>query len=274
MSGGAVGRPTTAAFLLDRNTSPQPGGNLDALAIVMGDKDMLWETQYRMIFWTFDRQDAEGLTMQIVEYFGNLGADFMPVFLPNRTQIPLDRFALSELISKKRGKGSLLNTWLTSANGLVVDLHLGVPLADFPEVIQIGLEQEHLKKLSFDELLEMFMFGVKIFKPYYAWGCMNGEVNYSREYGERRASVNLAKIPAFIEWFNYFDQPMVERLGCINKLLVAPVYRVQQVENSGGAILVLQEEAFDFQNPVHLYRREAVEKYLEFERLHKVYPKY
>jgi hypothetical protein len=235
---------------------------------------MLWETKYRMIFWAFGKREAVDLTVKTAQYLGKFGTDYKPIYLPDETKISLDTPSLTELFTKMRGKGTFFSTWLTSQNGLVFLLHLGVPLAGFPEVIQIGLEPNHIQEISVEQLIEVFKFGAHIFEPYYAWGCMSGEVNYSKLYGEKNATVDLTKVPAFIEWFNYFDQPMVERLGGVNKLLAVPAYRVQQVENSGGAILVLQEEAFDFQNPVHLHRREAVEKYLEFERLHKLYSKY
>ena len=88
-----------------------------------------------------------------------------------------------------------------------------------------------------------------------------------------RFSVDLAKVPDTIHWFNYFDAEMAERLGGNTKLLSAPAYHVAELESPPGIVLVLQREPFDFHNPAHRQRHEEVAKYLELQRLHDLYPK-
>ncbi|MBE7528764.1 MAG: immunity 52 family protein [Ardenticatenaceae bacterium] len=176
-------------------------------------------------------------------------------------------------------KHDINSIWLRSENGFVLDFNLNMPSHQtifLPQVMQFGFELVHFRDANFSkpisQLHELFVFGLQLFQPFYAWGTMSGEVNYSEEY-RKRPSLRETDLPPVVEWFNYYDSSIVERLGGLEKLLSVPVFLAEPVEDLGGVILILQQEPFDYTNPDHLENRRRVEEYLELPRLHQQFQK-
>jgi hypothetical protein len=113
-----------------------------------------------------------------------------------------------------------------------------------------------------------------LFEPYYGRLEKAGELNDpGSSYREIFNSIDLSKVPATIEWFNYFGPEWVGRFGGVEKLLSAPVVLAEPVEGLGGVVLILQEEPFDYRNPRHLHKRTLAEAHLDLPRLHQLFRK-
>lgn len=240
---------------------------------------MLLPREYDLVFWTYDQRDAVTLILRINDFLSRYGADHMPVYLAGE-RVTLDVAMLAEALADWTSDDDLLATGLTSANGLVLRITIGkrvYPNVRFPNTLSIGFNLDYLTGihplLTFGRLQGMFTFCIGLFRPYYAYGNKSDEINYSEKREQIWHAIDSDKVPVAIEWFNYFDPAMVERLGGAEKLLSAPVYLAKPVEELGGIMLILQQEPFDYKNPKHLQRRQVVESYLDLSRLHELYPR-
>jgi hypothetical protein len=239
---------------------------------------MLLPTDFDLIFYAYGRRDAVSLTLEVNKYLSILGADYMPRYLSGKN-IVLDADIVAEAFQDWR-RDLTLAVGLTSANGLVLKFTVSeenYENVQFPNNMRIGLNWEHITDtsngLSFDQLYKLFKFCIKLFEPYYAYGSKCGEVNHSNSYWQIFQTIDSDKVPVAIEWFNYFDSEMVDRLGGKEKLLSAPVYIIEPDKELNGLLLVLQKEPFDYLNSEHLKNREVVEDYLDLNRLHALFPR-
>lgn len=171
-----------------------------------------------------------------------------------------------------------------SKNGLYLGLSTGVTSefanswVKLPEVFKFELDLAHIhsstKVFDFSELQAFFKIGAILFEPFYGRLQKAGEVNYSEStYDKKFNSIDLFKVPPVIEWFNYFSPSWVERFGGEQFVLSAPVLHAEKVEETGGVILILQEEPFDFMNNAHMSKRKQVEQYLNLAELHQQFQK-
>ena len=62
---------------------------------------------------------------------------------------------------------------------------------------------------------------------------------------------------------------MTINLGGVDKLLSAPVFSAEYLEEMKGVFLVLQKDPFNYKNPEHLNNRKRVEEYLDLREIHK-----
>ncbi len=240
---------------------------------------MLLPTDYNLIFWAHGKRDAISLTESINRLFATYGSNYNTVYY-GQEKIKLDPMTLNSVFDDGKSEQGLLAIGLKAENGLVLRITIDSNKAAntlFPQTLRIGFNKDHLQGskpfLTFEQLVEIFRFCLRIFKPYYAYVAEDGEINYSLERQQRRRNIDIGKVPVAIEWFNYFDERWSDRLGGENKLLLAPVFLTESVKELNGITLILQKEPFDYKNPDHLQKRQAVEDYLDFKQLHQAFRK-
>lgn len=236
---------------------------------------MLLPTDYDQVFWTFSKHNHAPLIMRINEFFSQYGRDYMPLYLEGKA-ITLTAEGIKEALIRSWGREDGIATGLKSANGIVLRMTIQnkeYPNVRFSNTLSIGFDLKHLigtqPMLTLNQLKEIFVFCARLFTPFFSYSCKSGEINVSPERQRIGQMVDTQKVPIAIEWFNYFSPEWVERFGGGEKLLAAPVFQAEPVEELGGIILILQAEPFDYTNPDHLGNRHRVEEYLELPRLHQ-----
>lgn len=246
----------------------------------------IWFKDYAMVFWADEAREPVDTVLQVNDFLRQYGEDYVLRYLIDQVEIAMDRQSLTERCDPNRRKDELLTQSYFSHNRIWFSLSTGrteytrrVAPQMMPaiETLKFEFDLEHLRgpdaAFSFNRLKELFGYCIRLFVPFYAFNSKNGEINDSPEYHRLWKSIDVNKVPIAIEWFNYFGPDWVERFGSLEKLLAAPVFLAEPVEELGGAILILQEEPFDYTNPDHLQNRRRVEDYLELPRLHQLFQK-
>lgn len=170
-----------------------------------------------------------------------------------------------------------LDLFFDSADGGTMSLSVDAPsfVRTF-DVMSFGFDLEHLSGpkalFSFDTLYGLLIESMRLFGAFSA-EVSDRELVRRDKAGKIYLSVDVTKIPDIVHWFNFFDSDMAERLGGKDKLLRAPAYLVEEVADPPGIVLVLQREPFDYHKGKHRQRWQDVTRYLDLERLHRLYPK-
>lgn len=232
---------------------------------------MLLPRDYNMVFWSYEPKNGVELLSQVNSYMRELGKDYMPVFLAGE-EISLEPDSLENTLGSWRSDSGLLATGLTSKNDIALRMTVGAPVRRNirkPEVLSLGFKNEQITGetplLDFEQLQKLFVFCLELFRPFYAYFSKSGEININPRYREAFYAVDSDKVPIAIEWFNYFDPGMVQRLGGTEKILSAPGYHKSIVRALGGVLLILQRHPFDYNNAEDLDRRLLVETFLDLD---------
>lgn len=245
----------------------------------------IWQKDYAMVFWADEEREPVETVLKIDDFLRPYGEDYVLKYLNDRVEVAMDRQALAERCDPNRRKDELLTQSYFSGNRIWFALSTGrteynrrmaPQMMPATEVLTLEFDSTHLQgadpALDFIRLQEIFWYCLHLFAPYYGRLQMTGEVNYEASpYREISYTIDLTKVPAAIEWFNYFNPEWVDRLGGLEDFLTAPVLLAEPVEGLGGVVLILQEEPFDYRNPRHLQNRALVEAHLDLPRLHQLF---
>lgn len=243
---------------------------------------------YSLIYWADEDRNPIEIWTKVNAFIGQYGNEYL-FRIRDGQELDTSYDGLVEIYRIKKAsmknpqKAMKMSVW--SSNSLWFSLSTGV-VAQFanssinlPDVLMFQFDLAHIQGgsrtiLSFHQLKELFRYGLIIFKPYYSRLHKSGEVNYhGSSYEEIGDQIDTSKIPIAIEWFNYFSPSWVDRFGGEQFVLSAPVLHAEKVEETGGVILILQEEPFDFMNDAHMSKRKQVEDYLRLPSLHKQFQK-
>lgn len=247
----------------------------------------IWQKDYTMVFWADEGREPVETVLKINDFLRQYGDDYVLKYLNDRVEVVMDRQSLTERCDPSRRKDELLTQsyfscnriWFTLSTGRITyNRRVSPQMQPTPEALKFEFDLQHLlgprPAFDFDQLKGLFWYCLHLFAPYYGRLQMTGEVNYEvSPYREIAYTIDLTKVPAAIEWFNFFSPDWVERLGGPEKLLSAPVFLAQPVEELGGVVLILQQEPFDYTNPEHLHNRRRVEQYLNLSQLHQMSPR-
>ena len=247
----------------------------------------IWQKDYAMVLWANEDREPVETVLKINHFLNQYGDDYVLRYLNDREEIAMDRQSLAERCHPNRRKDELLTQsyfsrnriWFTLSTGRIeYNRRVSPQTQPTPEAFKFEFDAAHLQgpnaAFDFERLKALFWFCLDLFIPYFGRLGMSGEVNYEASvYRENSYSIDLTKVPAVIEWFNYFGPEWIERLGGVANLLSAPVFRAEPVEELGGVVLILQEEPFDYTNPEHLHNRHLVEEYLDLPSLHQRFRK-
>ncbi|MEM9776970.1 MAG: hypothetical protein AAF902_20500 [Chloroflexota bacterium] len=246
--------------------------------------------KYSLAYYAREDRDPVKIWTQMNEFMLQFGEEY--VFkIRDGIEIDVSSDGLTKMYQSEKEKrekkgdfqpSSTDGAW--SENHLYLGLSTGVTaqfansLVKLPEVFKFKLDLAHIystaKVFEFIELQAFFKMGAMLFNPYYGRLQKFGEASYSESaYDKKFNSIDLSKVPPVIEWFNYFSPSWVERFGGKQFVMSAPVFHAEKVEETGGVILILQEEPFDFMNNEHMNKRKQVEEYLNLPELHKQYQK-
>lgn len=240
---------------------------------------MLLPTDYKQIFWSFRHQDPVTLIREVNYKFLDINKDIQPNLLVE-AELSMDDESIRNQLKKWTSEdGNTLAIGLTSKNGLVLKLTIYNDLdeerSEFPNTLSIGFNQGHLEDrgnlLSYENLKSLFKFGIDLFDPHYAYMCKSGEINISEDYKARRKKYLRNKVPIVLEWFNYFNEEWVERLGGDVLLLSSPAMTCKKLKK--GILLILQETPFDYHNLQHIKRRKEVETHIRLDDILASYQK-
>jgi len=89
-------------------------------------------------------------------------------------------------------------------------------------------------------------------------------------YYQAGRKTDVERVPTSVEWMTYFGPELVEKIGA-EKFQRAPEGEIREV--GGGILFILQREPFSYENPDHRARQRRLNKYLDLDRIHKLYPR-
>lgn len=244
----------------------------------------IWQKDYAMAFWANEARESVETVLKVNDFLSQYGDDYMLKYLNDQVEVAMDRQALTERCDPDQRQDELLTQSYFSRNRIWFALSTGrteytrrvaPQMIPATEVLKFEFDSEHLLGSSpafdFDQLKDLFWYCLHLFAPFYAFNDKSGEINDSPEYYKIWQAIETNKVPVAIHWFNYFGPDWVERFGGLEKLLAAPVFQVEPVEELGGVVLILQQEPFDYTNADHFENRRRAEEYLELPRLHQLF---
>lgn len=239
----------------------------------------MWrDTRYAMVLWANPPHDAAALLPRVISLVDSTAGQSLPWHLQTQPDhpVPGSMEGWTELADMRRSREhGVLDLFLESPSGPVMSLSVDPPayVRSF-DVLTLGLDPGHVTGsralFPFAKLRTLFVDLVRLFRPFWA-AVWDQTISATDEANRIRLTVDGTKVPYRVDWLNYFGAAMVERMGGQQKLLIAPAYEVTPLKDSGGVLLILQEEAFDFHNPYHRQRFWAIHEYLELSRLHALY---
>lgn len=240
----------------------------------------MWRTtRYDIVLWAYPPHDSTVILPTMIRLFDEVTGQRLGWHLENQPGRPLpaswgEWVALDK--EQRNPRFGALDLFFDSPSGLLLSLNLDAPtfVRDF-DVLAVGFDTEHLTgpkaMFSFDSLHALFIKSIRIFRPF--WGRVGDKEVSRTDIGNIYLSTDVTKVPSTINWLNFFDRAMVERLGGRKKVLGAPALSVAEIQDPAGVILILQDETFDYHNPEHRQRLETITQYFDLPRLHAMYPK-
>ena len=232
------------------------------------------------MLWAYPPHDGAATVAEMIRLLGKTSDFPLSWYLENQPHRPLPTSPEGWATLAKEQRNThfgALDLFLDSPSGLVMSLSVDAPefVRDF-DVLTVGIDSEHLTgpqaMFGFDSLYTMFTESIKLFRPFWA-AVRDSDIVLTDEFREIRLSVDGTKLPFAIDWLNYFDQDMAERLGGVQKLLDAPAYLVERAEDPVGIILALQRQPFDCHDLEDLRRQRKIAEYLDLPKLHAMYPR-
>lgn len=161
----------------------------------------------------------------------------------------------------------------SSRNGIKLDFTLAWDeLVSRVKAVTAVFQEEHVRgadSLSVDEIASVFE------KIVAQTGSICGEFGQpppiSEEwYYEAGRKTDVERVPTSVEWMTYFGPELVERIG-EKKFHRVPEGEIREI--GGGILFILQREPFSYEEPDHRARQRRLNKYLEIDRIHKLYPR-
>lgn len=241
---------------------------------------MLKEPKYSFVFWGTGPHNAVSTIIEVRNFINTSVAHQIEWCLPNREKTPLpitkdNLYSLEDCI-RSLSQYHAFSLFLESSNNLSLSLTIDAPkhVRNF-DVLTLSFEKELLDPpnpfLTF-EILETIFYGlVKQFTPF--WAALVDPDLYTREFQELTFRIDRTKIPETIHWFNFFDLQMAERLGGLSKIQELSAYKIEEINNPPGIVLILQQEQFDIHGRhSKLLLKEAFET-LDLESVQTLYKK-
>lgn len=235
--------------------------------------------RYSIVVWGYPPHEFAQTVLQMLQLLDEVTKTTMEWFwhpeptIESIQPIPKSLEELEKLEGRVRDPDDGALDFITySSNDLKFSISLDWPkvVRDF-DVMVLGLLPEHLKGTNrlfdFAKLQALFVKLIRMFRPF--WAAVD-DLEYTAPE-ELRVKLDETQIPLQIHWFNYFGETIITNLGGKEKVLSAPVYLAEAWDEPPGIILKLQKEVFDYHNPAHRERVEAVERYFDLRSLQQQY---
>jgi hypothetical protein len=240
----------------------------------------MWRTtRYDLVLWAYPPRDPTTVLPGLIRLLDEVTGQQLKWHLAHQSDRPAPTShaewrALAE--EQRDPQLGALDLFFDSPSGLELSLTVDAPsvVRDF-DVLAVDFDPEHLAGphalFSYESLEALFLKSIRLFRPF--WARVADKELTRTDVGRIYLSVDVTKVPATVHWFNFFDRGMVERLGGREKLLGAPAYRVTELDEPAGLLLILQREPFDHHHPEHRQRLAAITDYLDLPQLQARYPK-